>query len=237
MKIRPGKIPGVMHQSRTGEEMVVLDGLGEAELLTSFPGNKFNGQFEDIKAKTKPTVGTFLSQVPSSFNVGPLGELYNIIQGQGGDNPLFSGEESVGPLGQMRYRYSVSLPQISSLAVTGDWKKEISAALTSCAVSSLEKITLQSRETNVSAPPINYYRIPLPGQNHSVVSSQSRRMADLNTAHRKTEEEPSFLTDDDPLDFTKLSNSLDKIIMNPNLALAVPHNQKDIKEEILHQKI
>ena len=108
-------------------------------------------------------------------------------------------------------------------------------------MSSLEKITLQSRETNVSAPPINYYtnyyRIPLPGQNHSVVSSQSRRMADFNTAHRKTEEEPSFLTDDDPLDFTKLSNSLDKIIMNPNLALTVPHNQKDIKEEILHQKI
>ena len=69
-----------------------------------------------------------------------------------------------------------------------------------------------------------------------MASSQSRRMGDPSTAARslRTKESTNLLADDDPQDFTKLSNSFDQLSMKP--ILAVPPNQKDVKEEICDKK-
>ena len=127
----------------------------------SFQGKRTSSQLEDIKATTHSVGGSYLSQVPPSPYVGPLDQLHNIIERQRWGRPHFSLEDSVSPLGQTIYRYSLSLPKISAVAVFGDWETDRGAALISCAVSTLREITqasLQSSQATISAPPNNYYR-------------------------------------------------------------------------------
>jgi len=187
------------------------------------------GQMEGNQYTT--TAGSFLNQVPPSLFVGPLEQLYNITSKQNWGNPQFSAEQSLSRLGQVLYRYSVSLPKVSPIAVPGEWDPDRSAALLNCAVSTLREITLaslRSSQVSLSAPPpaANYYRTPPPGPPQPVGTSQFSR---LQTAARMTKEEPNHFVNEDPNDLFKLTSSLDEMSMKP--VLAVPPNKKVVKDE------
>ena len=183
------------------------------------------------------TSGSFFSQVPPSLYVGPLEQLYNIATKQGWGNPQFSFEQSLSPLGQVLYRYSVSLPKVSTIAVPGEWDSDRSAALINCAVSTLREITHASLQNKYSTPPppapASYYRTPPPGPSQSMDTMQSRRssngMVDKTTAARLTKEETNLLAEEESYDLSKLSSSLDQMSMKP--ILAVPPNKKLHKDE------
>ena len=170
-----------------------------------------------------PTSASFLNQVPSSLVVGPLEQLYNITTKQGWGSPQFSVEQSFRPHGQVLYRYSVSLPKVSTIAVPGEWYLDRSAALINCAVSTLKEITLASLQNNYSDPPplSNYYRTPPLGPPQSVAKIQSRgnsSIMDVVTAVRMTKEEKNLLADEDTYDLVKP-------------ILAVPPSKKLHKDE------
>jgi len=189
-----------------------------ASISSQYP----RGQQE--KNQLSSSSGSYLNQVPPSQYVGPLEQLYNIATKQGWGNPQFSFEQSLSPLGQVVYRYSVSLPKVSTIAVPGEWDSDRSAALINCAVSTLREITQASLQNNYSTPPPpqDRYRTPPPGPPQSLASIQSRRsssMMDVTTAVRKTKEETNLLAEEDPYDLAKLSSSLDPMSTKPTLAV------------------
>ena len=161
------------------------------------------------------TSGSFLSQVPSSLFVGPLEQLYKITTKQGWGIPQFSVEKSLRPHGQVLYRYSESLPKVSTIAVSGEWDLDRSAALINCVVSTLREITKASLQNKYSdpPPPSNYYRTPPPGPPQSVAKIQSRGKSSIM----------------DPYDLVKLTTSLDQMSMEP--ILADPRSKKLHKDE------
>jgi len=192
------------------------------------------GQTEGNPYTTTTTAGSFVNQVPPSMFVGPLEQLYNITSKQNWGNPQFSVEQSLSPLGQVLYRYSVSLPKVSPIAVPGEWDPDRSAALINCAVSTLREITLaslQSSQVSLSAPPpaATYYRTPPPGPPQPVATNQFSRITSAMTAVRMTKEETNLFANEDPNGLFKLTSSLDEMSMKP--VLAVPPNKKVVKDE------
>ena len=173
--------------------------------------------------------GSFLNQIPPSPFVGPLEQLFIITSKQNWGNPQFSVEQCLSPVGQVLYRYTVSLPQVSTIAVPGEWDPDRSAALINCAVSTLREITLaslQSSQVSLSAPPppTNYYRTPPPGP------PQTRRIpSSVVTAARMTKEETNLLKEEELYDLAKLTSSLDQMSMKP--VLAVHPTKKVVKDE------
>jgi len=221
------------HQMELGSTRINVASISNQDPRRHQEGNQFTA-----------SSGSFLNQVPPSLFVGPLEQLFNITTKQRWGIPQFSLEQSLSPLGQILYRYSVSLPQVSPMAVPGEWDADRSAALLNCAVCTLREITLASLQSSISAPPppASHYRTPPPGPPQAVAgSSQFRRVSsmmpgrEVMTAARLTKEDTNLLAEEDPYDLARITSSMDQMSIKP--ILAVPPSKKVVKDECHYKSL